>query len=80
MHANLPAPFSETEVQSLLAEQSRGNTWERPLPEAMWYMTERGKKELIAAAAYYPKLPRAGQPAFTVITATYARQHKILHI
>lgn len=80
MHVDAAAPFADAEVKSLLSEHSLGNTWERPLPEPMWYMTARGKKERIAAAAYYPKLPRVGQPAFTVITAAYARQHKILHI
>jgi len=80
MHADSAAPFTDAEVKSLLSEHSLGNRWERPLAEPMWYMTAPGKPERIAVAAYYPKLPRVGQPAFTVLTATYARRHHILHI
>ena len=81
-HDDLDVPFSDAEVQSLLAENSLGNTWERPLREPMWYMVMRGKKERIAAAAYDAGLPsarhpRAQHPAFEVITAVYARRHKI---
>jgi hypothetical protein len=80
MHADSAAPFADAEVKSLLAEHSLGNRWERPRAEPMWYMTAPGKSEQIAAAAYYPKLPRVGDPAFTILTATYARRHHILHI
>jgi hypothetical protein len=80
MHADTASLFPDAEVKSLLDDHSLGNRWERPLAEPMWYMTAHGKNERIAAAAYYPKLPRVGEPAFTVLTATYARRHHILHI
>jgi hypothetical protein len=80
IHADSSTPFTDAEVKSLLAEHSLGNSWKRPLPEPMWYMTARDKKERIAVAAYHPKLARVGEPAFSVIAVTYARQHKILHI
>ena len=76
MHADATA-FTDTEVNSLLREHSLGNRWERPLAEPMWYMRAPGKRERIAAAAYYPKLPRVGEPAFTVLTTTYAWRYHI---
>jgi hypothetical protein len=80
MHSDMQKPFSNEEVQSLLKLSSAGKRWDKPRSEPMWYLIDSDGKTQIAAAAYYPKLPRVNAPAFTAVTATYARRHKMINI
>jgi hypothetical protein len=77
MHTDMQKPFSEREVQSLLKLTAAGKRWDRPRSEPMWYLIDSDGKTHMAAVGYYPKLPRLNLPAFTSVTAAYARRHNI---
>ena len=78
-HREIRKPFSDGEVQSLLKISSAGK-WSRPGSERIWYLIGSDGKTQIAAAAYFPKLPRVNAPAFMAFTVSYSRRHRLLNI